>query len=177
MTDFQEIEIVSAGPESVDYIANTGAKSFAETFAGSNSSENLSHYLKENFTIARIEEEMKDPESFFFLAFSGKEVAGYMKLNKGKAQKESFGNDCLEVERLYVLRKFKGRGIGKKLMNSAIGFALNNDLKFVWLGVWENNKTAILFYQKFGFEIFGHHEFILGNDHQRDILMRLELSS
>jgi ribosomal protein S18 acetylase RimI-like enzyme len=43
---------------------------------------------------------------------------------------------------------------------------------FVWLGVWEHNKKAIGFYRKNGFEVFDHHVFVLGNDHQTDLLMK-----
>ena len=45
----------------------------------------------------------------------------------------------------------------------------------MWLGVWEENKRAIRFYQKNGFVEFDKHIFILGKDAQTDILMRKKL--
>jgi len=41
--------------------------------------------------------------------------------------------------------------------------------------VWEHNPKAIVFYQQIGFEHFGHHSFVLGNDVQTDCLMKLKL--
>jgi len=41
--------------------------------------------------------------------------------------------------------------------------------------VWEHNIKAIAFYKKFGFEQFGSHIFMLGDDIQTDILMRKNL--
>ena len=42
-------------------------------------------------------------------------------------------------------------------------------------GVWEENQKAIKFYKKNGFIQFDKHSFILGNDQQTDIMMKLEL--
>ena len=45
----------------------------------------------------------------------------------------------------------------------------------MWLGVWEENPRAIRFYQKQGFVEFGEHIFQLGDDAQRDVLMKKSL--
>ena len=45
----------------------------------------------------------------------------------------------------------------------------------VWLGVWKQNKKAIDFYTKWGFRIFGECDFVLGNDLQKDWLMRKKI--
>ena len=47
---------------------------------------------------------------------------------------------------------------------------------YVWLGVWEDNPRAISFYRKNGFVEFDKHIFVLGDDEQTDILMKLELT-
>jgi diamine N-acetyltransferase len=38
--------------------------------------------------------------------------------------------------------------------------------------VWEFNERAIRFYEKHGFEKFGEHVFMLGNDPQIDWLLK-----
>ncbi|MEM9391391.1 MAG: GNAT family N-acetyltransferase, partial [Bacteroidota bacterium] len=52
---------------------------------------------------------------------------------------------------------------------------LNKGLGYIWLGVWEYNTDAIRFYERLGFTPFGQHSFILGSDHQTDILMKKPL--
>lgn len=47
---------------------------------------------------------------------------------------------------------------------------------YVWLGVWEENPRAISFYRKNSFVEFDKHIFVLGDDEQTDILMKLELT-
>ena len=47
--------------------------------------------------------------------------------------------------------------------------------KTIWLGVWEKNTKAMEFYKKVGFESFGVHNFQLGDDVQKDYLLKLSL--
>ena len=61
------------------------------------------------------------------------------------------------------------------LYNKAIELARAMQLKYVWLGVWEENVRAIRFYEKNGFKTFDKHVFRLGSDEQTDIMMKLEL--
>jgi len=98
-----------------------------------------------------------------------------MKLNLDKTQTESEHDNTLEVQRIYVLREYKGKQIGKLLMQKAIEIGKSNNLNYIWLGVWENNINAIKFYEKLGFEKFDTHIFKLGEDEQIDNLMKLIL--
>jgi ribosomal protein S18 acetylase RimI-like enzyme len=41
----------------------------------------------------------------------------------------------------------------------------------LWLGVWERNPRAIAFYRKCGFTEVGTQTFVLGTDHQRDLVL------
>jgi ribosomal protein S18 acetylase RimI-like enzyme len=45
----------------------------------------------------------------------------------------------------------------------------------MWLGVWERNARAQVFYRKWDFRTVGEHLFPLGSDLQRDILMERAL--
>ena len=60
-------------------------------------------------------------------------------------------------------------------MEVAIDLAYENNLEYVWLGVWEHNYKAIEFYKKKGFEKFGEHVFVLWEDEQVDYLMKLKI--
>jgi ribosomal protein S18 acetylase RimI-like enzyme len=47
----------------------------------------------------------------------------------------------------------------------------------LWLGVWERNPRALAFYRKWGFDVVGEHTFNLGDDPQRDFMMRRDVQS
>ena len=70
-----------------------------------------------------------------------------------------------------VLKNYQNYGYGKKLMNFAINFAVDENKKSVWLGVWEKNKKAIEFYKHSGFKKVTEHKFQMGDETQTDIIM------
>lgn len=137
-----------------------------------NSPENMRKYLENDLSTGRLLKEMATPGSRFYFAMSGEEVAGYLKLNSGDAQTDLKTADSIEIERVYVLKRFQGLGIGKFLLWKAFDIAREEGFRKIWLGVWEKNHRAIDFYLKHGFTEFGEHTFVLGDEPQRDVLMR-----
>lgn len=158
--------------EKVKYISE---KTFCETFAQENTVEDMENYLKENFSYEQIEGEIKNNGSIFFIVENHEEVMAYMKVNFDKAQTERDYKNTLEIQRIYILEKYKGKGIGKDLIKKAKELARESALNFIWLGVWENNFSAIKFYEKQGFQKFATHIFKLGDDEQTDNLMKLRI--
>jgi diamine N-acetyltransferase len=156
-------------------LVKIAVRTFGETFAATNSEENMKQYYARCFTAEQLGEEMKNPQSWFFFAEHNGRLAGYLKVNSGKAQTELKEPEGFEVERIYVLRKFQGTGVGGALMNYAITLGKKQGCKYLWLGVHEENHRALRFYKKFGLKTFGDHVFMMGMQPQRDLLMRLEL--
>jgi diamine N-acetyltransferase len=152
-----------------------GRKTFSETFAERNTEEDMAKYLDESFSIEKLSHELDDNDSEFYFAISSQQVIGYLKLNVGKAQTELKDGESLEIERIYVLREYHGKGVGQVLYDKALQVAKQKQMKYIWLGVWEENPRATRFYQKNGFVAFGKHIFKLGDDEQTDILMRRPL--
>lgn len=58
---------------------------------------------------------------------------GYLKLNEAPAQSDINDTDSLEIERLYVRKRYKGEGYGKVLMNYALEKAMELRKEYVWL--------------------------------------------
>jgi len=146
-------------------------ETFTDTFKDQNSPEHLNAYLERAYNVNQLEQELANQSSQFFFVYFNQEVAGYLKINTGDAQSEAMGNDSLEVERIYVKKKFQKHGLGKHLMNKAMEIALQEKKKKIWLGVWEDNENAIAFYQKKGFVQTDSHSFFMGDDEQVDLIM------
>ncbi|WP_172250107.1 GNAT family N-acetyltransferase [Saccharibacillus deserti] len=144
---------------------------FRETFQEQNSPEHLNAYLKKAYNLNQLTQEIADPCSQFYFIYFSQELAGYLKINTDEAQSEKMDNDSLEVERIYVKKKFQKLGLGKLLINKAIEIALEQQKKKIWLGVWEDNKNAISFYRKKGFIQTGSHSFFMGDDEQVDLIL------
>ena len=131
----------------------------------------MQKYLAEALTITKLYKEWLSPHSSFYFAFLDEEIVGYLKINKGNAQTENQEEGAFEIERIYVLQAYQREGIGQFLLDCALRFAGENQAKYIWLGVWEKNQKAIRFYEKNGFEVFGSHLFMFGDDPQ-DLLMK-----
>lgn len=160
----------------VNALLEIGRTTFTEAFGPANSPENLQKYLDSKFSPEALAEEVENPDSMFFFAEQDGQAIGYLKVNFGNAQTESMPEHTMEIERIYVLAKFYGKGVAKLLFDKAMSLAREKNSVTVWLGVWEENPRAIKFYEKNGFVEFDKHSFTLGNDVQTDILMKLALT-
>jgi ribosomal protein S18 acetylase RimI-like enzyme len=115
-------------------------------------------------------------ENTFLLAYHGNDIAGYVKIRDERVPL-SLGNvSALEVARIYAVSNQIGKGVGSLLMQACIDIAGQRNKEWLWLGVWEKNQRAIDFYTKWGFEKFDETDFLLGDDMQRDWLMKKRIS-
>ena len=169
------IKIEQINNSHIEALQQIGRQTFSETFAESNSAENMAKYLEEAYSFEKLNEELNNPNSIFYFAMLDEKVIGYLKLNMGGSQTELKDNDALEIERIYVLKDFHGKKVGQLLFDKAIAIAKAQQVAYIWLGVWEENKKALQFYTKNGFIEFDQHVFVLGDEAQTDIMMKLEL--
>jgi ribosomal protein S18 acetylase RimI-like enzyme len=170
-----DIKIQKVIIDNLDQLQKIGRQTFFETFSAGNTEENMAKYLNEGFSIEKLTAELSDQNAEFYFALLNENVIGYLKLNFGSSQTELKDEKALEIERIYVLKAFHGKNVGQLLYNKAIQIASQKNATYVWLGVWEENPRAIRFYKKNGFVEFDKHVFILGNDAQTDIMMKLTL--
>jgi diamine N-acetyltransferase len=146
-------------------------ETFNETFKDQNSPENMNAYLERAFNLKQLEKELSNIYSQFFFVYFNNEVAGYLKVNINDAQSEEMDEESLEIERIYIKSKFQKHGLGKYLLNKAMEIAMERNKKKIWLGVWEKNENAIVFYKKMGFVQTGAHSFYMGDEEQIDFIM------
>jgi GNAT superfamily N-acetyltransferase len=166
------VNITIAGPQHAVILRELSVTTFVQTFAASNRPEDMEKYLDREMSLGKIECELQDPDSIFFLAWDGDTLAGFAKINsdvKADAPEEGL---AIEIERLYTLQAYHGKKVGAQLMQHCLNYAKENGFTVIWLGVWEHNHKAIAFYQKWGYTPYGTHFFRLGNDDQTDVLMK-----
>lgn len=167
--------VSQAQKKDLEKLREISIQTFAETFAESNSEEDMQKYFAENLNEEKLKSELENPNSEFYFAKNNAEILGYLKLNFDEAQTEQKLQNAMEIERIYILKAFLGQKIGQLLFEKAIEVAKNHQCEHIWLGVWEHNERALKFYEKNGFKIFDKHDFVLGNDIQTDLLMKLTI--
>ena len=175
MIEKVHVSIRPANPDDAALLAELGARTFQETFAADNTTEDMAAYLASNFSVAQQTAELVHPASTFLIAEVDGVAAGYAKLHASEPPNGIEGVKPIELVRLYVSREWLGRGAGEALMRACLDEARRAGHETIWLGVWERNARAQAFYHKWDFRTVGEHMFQLGSDEQRDLLMERAL--
>ena len=170
------VTLDSISIQSLSKLVQLSVQTFEETFGHQNTKENMAWYFKTKMNSKQLKKELQYPNSDFYWILFQKKIIGYLKLNFNDAQTEVVNfEDSFEIQRIYILSNFQGKGLGQDVLSKVILLGKNKGYTFLWLGVWEQNKDAIAFYTKKGFKIFEKHVFQLGTDSQTDLLMGLEI--
>ncbi|WP_413628158.1 GNAT family N-acetyltransferase [Fructilactobacillus vespulae] len=157
--------------DEVPFLQQFASKLFKETYIPFSAEADIDTYITDNYTEQKLKQGISNPESSFYFIEVDETIAGFCKLDIGDLQTDHRFENALEVEKLYIDQRFKGQGLGRKLIYFAEEHALELNKSLVWLGVWEGNKDAAGFYEHLGFEPQGTHEFQLGSELQTDFLL------
>jgi ribosomal protein S18 acetylase RimI-like enzyme len=168
------VSIRTATTADAGLIADISRESFYDAFAKDNTQADMDKFMSGKFSKELLMQEVGVEGNVFLLAYLQNEPAGYVFL-KDNTEPSLHTDNALEISRLYSRNKFIGKGIGRALMLAAIAKAKELHKEIIWLGVWEHNQRAIQFYTSFGFKKFSEHDFVLGDDVQRDHLMKKDI--
>jgi len=169
------MEIRLCSPSEAPLLRQLCINTFLETYFHLNTPENVALYIKEAYDIAVLRAELLEKDSETFLLWEDGELLGYLKLNRRKAQTEPMPDTAMEIQRIYLLQKAQGKGLGGALLNFAAERARETGCEFLWCGVWEKNLPAVEFYKRKGFVRFSEHTFVVGTAVQTDWMMKLSL--
>lgn len=138
-------------PEEVAELKVISEDTFRETFAHDNTEAQLQGYFDTALSEEVLLDEITHEESRYFFILVDGEKAGFLKTNVGSAQ----------TEQLFEFALQEARDLG---------------CDWAWLGGWERNFKAQIFYDKYGFEKFAEHNFLVGDGKvDRDWLFKLKL--
>lgn len=156
--------IRAAEPDDAALVALLGRITFAETFGPlfERHPDDLGLYLQATFGVAKIRRSLAGPGNSYRLAFADDLPVGYAKLKYPSATGLLPEADAAQLQKIYVLRDFLGRGLGLPLLEAAVTRAASLQASAVWLSVLRQNTRAIRFYRRRGFEALGRHGFTIG---------------
>ena len=158
------------------WVAVLAERTFRETYTAYNTPDDMERYVAEHFGPAHQTAELGDARLVTLVAEVDARLAGYTQLARGPAPNGVNAVTPMEVVRFYVDRPWHGSGLAHELMAAAVDAARNGGADALWLGVWERNPRAIAFYRKCGFQNAGTQTFVLGTDHQRDLVLARPLA-
>ena len=170
------LSIRKAGISDLKIICALGVTTFYEAYFEFDDSKDLANYVLEHFSVGQIKKELKDKNSTFFIAEIETSAVGYAKLRENAPAECLRSENTIEIQRVYILEKMKGKLVGDALMQKCFDEAKKKNYESVWLGVWKENRSAQKFYQKYGFEKVGELQFPYGDVIGTNYVLKLNLS-
>jgi ribosomal protein S18 acetylase RimI-like enzyme len=116
----------------------------------------LKSYFDIHYTEKCLLSMFDDPSMHGFIAAMEGQAAGYARLFFNRHENR------LYVSSLYFLPDFQGRGMGGRLLEAAEGYATEKGLDELWIGVMVENRQALEFYRKVGFQFIREEPFTMG---------------
>jgi ribosomal protein S18 acetylase RimI-like enzyme len=156
MNDFtDQREIRRATTAAAKLVSVLGAVTFYEAYFEQDAPADLANYIHESFNLDKICAEIEDVNSAFFIIYLNNHAVGYAKLREDSTVDCVANETSIELQRIYMVERVFGKGIGERLLKHCLEFAKRKGFKTLWLGVWEENRRAQRFYEKHGFRRVG----------------------
>ena len=174
--DERDITIRTATPEDVPLLSVLATVSFYEAYFEQDDPHDLASYLLDSFSVEVITDEFRSATFTNFIAFRNGQAVGYAKLRDGDVHGSVMNKNAIELQRLYLVERVWGTGVGHSLLERCIEEALERGKEVLWLGVWEENRRGLSFYRKHGFERVGTLEFPYRDSVGINAVMQLELT-
>ena len=169
------VQLIKCREQDLEKLIEISRSTYYESFKSMCSEEIMEQYLNDAFNPKKLLQELKNKNTEFCFVYEDKTIVGYLKLNEFTAQNDINDDTSMELERIYIIKKFQGKGLGKSLLEKSVELAKQKNKKFLWLGVWKKNKKAIKFYDKNGFKKYAEHDFYMAGERQNDLLFRIQI--
>lgn len=157
--------IIRATIEHSSIILNIGKQAWVDAHGHSASKEDIDTYLSKNYTEGAIIDQLSNDNNLYHIIFHNNQPAGFSKVILNKPNTNVTAQDISVLDRIYLLNSFQGLKLGSKLLAFNIDLAKENAQSGIWLAAWIENKKAISFYKKRGFEIVGKYDFPISSTH------------
>jgi len=106
-------------------------------------------YLDEFYKKEDFQKELSAPDTFYFMIYDSGRASGYFKIKHNSLS--TYPTDqCTEIDKLYLLKDYMGKGLGKAVMEFIISLCKKNKRPILWLKTMETSD-AKYFYEKQGF--------------------------
>jgi len=115
---------------------------FVETYGAALDTKTLEAHLQTDLSVEALSVDMCSAR--YFVTEHQEQILGVLKLVTNATQKA-------EIAKLYVAKKARALGLGSGLLASVLLYAEEQRINCLWLKVWEENVSAIAFYERHGF--------------------------
>ena len=165
-----------AGPEDAAALAMIGAATFLESYAHMIGVADLVAHIGATNSVDAWRGFARHPNAAMWIAELPETAApiGYALLTAPDLPIELRAED-VELRRIYLLSKWHGGGLGRRLIEQAIGYARAMGKRRLLIGVYSENSGAIGFYRRMGCALAGTRSFQVGDTMFNDLIFGMDL--
>jgi diamine N-acetyltransferase len=170
----KEVVLRECVPGDEEALALVGAATFLETFAGLLEGPDILAHCRNQHSAAQYASWLADPEYKQCLAELNGAPVGFAVLSPPDLPVVLDKHD-IELKRIYLLHRFHGGGLGRRLLEWSIAQGRSLGRKRLLLGVKADNTVALAFYDRVGFLRIGERKFLVGAMLCDDYILSLSL--
>ncbi|NKI32974.1 GNAT family N-acetyltransferase [Croceivirga thetidis] len=149
-----EINFEALTEKTIPTYSSLGKQSYVEHYLHLWQNSNPKPYIESSFTVDVVTTEFKDSNCQNFLVKYNGSNAGVLKVSINKSCNGFTAEEALYLHRIYLLKEFSGKGIGKATLKFVVKLAKEFQKKVIWLEAMKKGK-AHQFYQSNGFKTIG----------------------
>lgn len=128
-----------------------GIKSYLPHYAHLWKPNGIEWYMNRCFGDENLQKELSDSNIEYYIIENEDENIGMMKLVLKKTLPDSNIENALYLEKIYFIKEWTGKGIGRKLIDFALQRAAELKRDCVWLMAMDTSAKPIEAYEKAGF--------------------------
>lgn len=165
------VQLRLATVNDVASLAELGRTTFIETFGHQYTAQDLNAFLEKVFAIDSVRSDMEIPGMTICVAVDdSSQFIGYCKIGPIKVPVVPQHLPAWELRQLYMRKSHQSRGVGSQLIQWALNEFEQRQAASIYISVWSENTGARKLYERFGFEVVGSYQFMVG-DHADDELI------
>ena len=150
------IEIRKVGLDNLEELQEIGVRSYLPHYAYLWKPNGIEWYLERCFGDEFLQKEISDPNVEYYIVENNGENIGMMKLVLKKPVPDSNIENALYLEKVYFIKEWTGKGVGRKLIDYALQRAAELKRDCVWLTAMDTSAKPIEAYEKAGFTIHSY---------------------
>lgn len=173
MSDAPTLTLRQATADDAARYARVSRETFLDSYGAMSDPAMMAVHLHRNFSEAIQRAELSDATNTVLVAQEPAGAwAGFVALRRGEVPACVRADKPLQLQRIYVVRGWHGRGAGAFLLDAALRAARAGGHDALWLQVWERNARARRFYEKHGFVAVGTHPYRFGDEWEDDLVLQ-----
>ena len=157
---------------SAEQLSAIGVETFVQSFGHLYADADLKKFLQDKHSVEGYQRLIDDPDHAIWVASDAAgRIAGYLVAGPCKLPVSDMPARSGELIRFYLLRDYQGAGLGRRMLDPALGW-LHEQFDHIYLSVYSENLGAQRLYERYGFEKIQEYFFMVGDHADPEFIMK-----